>query len=58
MKDFVLYHKGNDGVLWYRCTACGYLVRGKATECPVCQGKGRMKSEEERSENNDSTNGR
>lgn len=54
MEDFVLYYHGMDGVKWYRCTKCGYLVRGKAKECPVCQGKGRMKSEEERSESNGS----
>lgn len=54
MENFILYHKSNDGVTWYRCTACGYLVRGQARECPVCQGKGRMKNEEERSDKSDS----
>lgn len=54
MDNFIFYYKGIDGVEWYRCTACGYLVRGKAIQCPVCQGKGRMKNEEERSDNDDS----
>lgn len=54
MEDIVLYYTGKDGVNWYRCTKCGYLIRNTAKECPVCQGKGRMKNEEERSDNDDS----
>ena len=38
MEKFVFYFKGKDGVVWYRCTNCGYLTRGKPDVCPVCQG--------------------
>lgn len=56
MEDFTVYHKGRDGVIWYRCTACGYLTRGKPRRCPVCEGKGRMKSEEDRNDNLNNNN--
>ena len=54
MDYIVKYFEGRDGVKWYRCTICGYVIRGFAKECPLCQGKGRIKFDEERSDNSDS----
>ncbi len=46
-EDFTFYYQGRDGTMWYRCTKCGYLTRGKPKVCPVCEGKGRRDNEDE-----------
>jgi len=46
-EDFTFYYQGRDGTMWYRCTKCGYLTRGKPRVCPVCEGKGRRDNEDE-----------
>jgi hypothetical protein len=41
--DFILCRKDSNGC-WYRCKKCGTIEHFVPAVCPVCEGKGELRS--------------